>query len=204
VDFNSYYPGNGTANVEASNPYAPPESELQTFVGPDKVWRDEKLIVMRKGADMPGRCIHCNEAAEPGKPRRILYLNIWLQLVMLVLFLLFNVLALIPILIVSMIFRKSAKVGIPVCDEHKRKRLWITLATLALFAGSIAIGVMSFRNLEYQGPIFTIAMLVFLGAFVLALVRGQLLSAKKIDKEMVILKGAKPPFLNSLPQYPGH
>jgi hypothetical protein len=56
----------------------------------------------------------------------------------------------------------------------------------------------------YQGPIFLIAALIFLGAFVLAIIRGQLLRAKKIDKETVILKGAKPPFLESLPQYPGH
>jgi len=122
--------------VEASNPYAPPESELQAFIDPAVVWRNEKLIVMRKGGDLPGRCILCNEIAEPGKPRRIIYLNIWLQIAMLVLFLVFNVLALIPIIIVSLIFRKTAKVGIPVCGEHRRKRLWITLTTFSLLAAS--------------------------------------------------------------------
>jgi len=190
--------------VEASNPYAPPESDLETLIDPEKVWRNDKLIVMRKGADMPGRCILCNEAVETGKPRRILYLNIWIQVVLLVLFLIFNVLALLPILIVSLIFRKSAKVRIPVCDKHRRKRLWITLATFTLLATSIVLGVMAARTPMYQGPIFWIAALIFIGAFVLAIVRGQLLRAKKIDKEIVILKGAKPPFLDSLPQYPGH
>jgi hypothetical protein len=85
--------------VEESNPYAPPESELERLIDPDKFWRKKKLMVMRKGVDMPGRCIHCNENAAAGKPRCIFYLNIWLQIAMLVLFLVFNFLALIPILI---------------------------------------------------------------------------------------------------------
>jgi len=190
--------------VEASNPYAPPESELQAFIDPAVVWRNEKLIVMRKGGDLPGRCILCNEIAEPGKPRRIIYLNIWLQIAMLVLFLVFNVLALIPIIIVSLIFRKTAKVGIPVCGEHRRKRLWITLTTFSLLAASIGLAVMAARIPMYQGPIFMIAAVIFVGAFVLAIIRGQLLRAKKIDKETVTLKGAKSPFLDSLPVYPGH
>ena len=189
--------------MEVSNPYAPPESELETFIDPEKVWRKEKLIVMRKGADMPGRCILCNEIAESGKPRRILYLNIWLQLAMLVLFLVFNVLALIPILIVSFIFRKTAKVKIPVCRKHRRKRLWITLTTVCLLTVSIVLAVMAARVSSYQGPIFWIAALTFIGAFLLAIIRGQLLRAKNIDKETLILKGGKPPFLDSLPQYPG-
>jgi hypothetical protein len=203
MDFNRCNPGKGNRLVEASNPYAPPESELQAYIDPEQVWRNDKLIVMRKGVDLPGRCILCNETTEPGKPRRILYLNIWLQLVMLVLFLVFNVLALIPIIIVSLIFRKTAKVGIPVCEKHRRKRLLVTLTTLTLLAASIALGVMALRIPVYQDPIFWVAAVVFGGAFVLAIIRGQLLRAKKIDKESVILKGAKPPFLDSLPVYPG-
>jgi hypothetical protein len=164
--------------VEVTNPYAPPESELETLIDPAVVWRNDKLIVMRKGADLPGRCILCNEIAESGKPRRILYLNIWLQITMLVLFLVFNVLALIPILIVSFIFRKVAKVKIPVCGNHRRKRLRITLITVTLLAVSIVLGVMAARISLYQGPIFMIAAAIFVGAFVLAIIRGQLLRAK--------------------------
>jgi hypothetical protein len=48
-----------------------------------------------------------------------------------------------------------------------------------------------------------IATVVFVVAFLLAIIRGQLLRAKKIDREIVILKGAKPPFLDSLAEYPG-
>ncbi len=189
--------------MEESNPYAPPESELETLIDPDKVWRKKKLIVMRKGVDMPGRCIHCNENAAAGKPRRIFYLNIWLRIAMLVLFLVFNVLALIPILIVSLVFRKTAKVKIPICQKHRRKRLWITMITVFLLIASVVLGVIAAKVSLYQDTIFMVAAAIFAVAFLLAIIRGQLLRAKKIDEELVILKGAKSPFLDSLAEYPG-
>lgn len=190
--------------MEVSNPYAPPESELEAFIDPGEVWRKEKLIVMRKGVDLPGRCILCNEFTEPGKSSRIYYLNIWLRIVLVALLLVFNVLALIPIFILSLIFRKTAKVRIPLCGKHRRKRLWITMTTVTLLTASIALGVVAARDSPYQDMFFVMAGLILAGAFVLAIVRGQLLKAKKIDKETLILKGAKPPFLDSLPRYPGH
>jgi hypothetical protein len=189
--------------VEATDPYTPPTSELEVYVDPQVVWRNGDLIVMQKGADMPGRCVLCNDAAEPAKPRRILYLNIWLQIAMLLLFLAFNVLALLPILIVSMIFRKTARVRIPVCAAHRRQRLWITLGTVALLLAAISTAVVAARAYEFQGPLFIAAVVIFVAAFGLAILRGQLLRAKRIDGKTVILKGAKPPYLDSLPRYPG-
>jgi amino acid transporter len=192
-----------TAHVEASNPYAPPESELKMALEPGGVWRQEKTIVMQRNAELPGRCIQCNAAVKPGKTRRIYYLNIWLQIVMLTLFLVFNLLALLPIIIVSLIFRKTAKLQIPVCERHRRKRFWITATAVVLLAASIAIGVIAARVSGNGEVIFMVAAAMFAVAFVLAVVRGQLLRAKKIDKEMLILKGAKLPFLDSLPEYSG-
>jgi hypothetical protein len=189
--------------VDITNPYAPPASELKTALDPGAIWRREKLIVMRRGTDLPGRCILCNAAAEAGKSRRILYLNIWLQIALIALFVAFNLLALVPILILSMVFRKTARLAIPVCTLHRRKRLWMTLATVALLLVSISFGIFAARNPEYWNPVFMIAAVIFLAAFLLAIVRGQLLRAKKIDAEMLILKGAKSPFLDSLTEYPG-
>ena len=189
--------------MEASNPYAPPESELKVVLEPGGVWRQKKAVVMQRNAELPGRCIQCNELAEPGKSRRILYLNIWIQLAMLALFLVFNVLALLPIIIVSLIFRKTAKVRIPVCERHRRKRFGLTMVTVVLLIASVVIVVIGLRVPGIDGAIFMVAAAIFVVAFLLAVVRGQLLKAKKIDKEMLILKGAKAPFLDSLPEYSG-
>ena len=188
--------------MDDSNPYAPPESELNTAaIG--GVWRRQKLVVMQRGAEFPDRCIHCNEVAEPGKEVRIHYLNIWLRLALIVFFLAFNVFALIPILIISRIFRKTAKLKIPLCQKHRRKRFWITVATVVLLIASIALSVISAKGYGYDDATFQISVVIFIVAFILAVVRGQLLRAKKIDQQLMIFRGAKPPFLDSLPEYSG-
>ena len=188
--------------MEDNNPYAPPESELELATEAQAVWRDGKLLVMQKGAELPARCILCNAAADRTKTRRVFYLNTWLQVAMLVAFLLTRGLALLPILIVSLVFRKSAKIGIPLCAFHWRRRFWTTLTTLALLFAAIGVGLVAAVEADFQGALFFVALVIFVAAFALAMVRGQMLRAKKIDKTTVILKGAKPPFLDSLPQYP--
>ena len=187
--------------MEATNPYAPPKSHVEDIAKPGGIWRKEKLLVMRKNAELPGRCIYCNEKAELSKKRRILYLNIWLQIVLVLLFVAFNVLALIPILIIVSIFRKSAKIKIPVCERHRYKRLWITLVTVAVLLISIGFGFLSAKDVGYQEAFLIVSLGVFVVAFILAIIRGQLLKAKKIDNNVMIFKGAKSPFLDSLPEY---
>lgn len=187
--------------MEKFNPYAPPKSHVEDIAKPGGIWRNDKLLVMSKGAELPGRCIYCNQQAELGKKKRILYINFWLQIVMLLLFLAFNVFALIPILIMTWIFRKSAKIKIPICQKHRNSRLWITLVTLSVLLISIGFGFLSVKGTSYHEEYFMVSLGVFLLAFLLAVIRGQLLRAKKIDAEMMILKGAKPPFLDSLPDY---
>ena len=48
---NNQYPGKEYGLLQSSNPYAPPESDLQTFIDPQKVWRDDKLLAHRAYAD---------------------------------------------------------------------------------------------------------------------------------------------------------
>ena len=188
--------------MDESNPYAPPESEVEYLPDQGDVWRKGKLLLMRKGAQLPGRCIHCNEKAALSKPRRILYLNIWIQIPLLILFVVFNFLALIPILIVMAVFRKSARIQIPLCEKHRKRRMIITLVTVAMLFLSVGLSVLAVRSNGYHEPYFVIGLVAFVLAFLLAFVRGQLLRAKKIDTDMLTLKGAKPPFLDSLAEYP--
>ncbi len=187
--------------MEATNPYAPPKSHVEDIAKPGGIWRKEKLLIMRKSAELPGRCIYCNKKAELSKKRRILYLNIWLQITLVLVFVVFNFLALIPILVIVLIFRKSAKIKIPVCQRHRNRRLWITLVTVTVLLISIGFGFLSVKGTGYQEAFFIVSLGVFLVAFILAIIRGQLLKAKKIDAEVMILKGAMSPFLDSLPEY---
>ena len=187
--------------MDDSNPYAPPESEVETIPASGGIWRKEKLLVMRKNAELPGRCIYCNEKAELSKKKRINYLNIWLKIVLIIFFLIFNFLALIPILIIVQIFRKSGKIRIPLCQKHRKRRILLTLITLAMLFISVGLSFTAAKAYGYHEPYFVVSLGFFLVAFVLALIRGQLLRATKIDAERMILKGAKSPFLDSLPEY---
>ena len=187
--------------MQEMNPYAPPASEVEDIAIAGGIWRKQKLLVMQKGAELPGRCIYCNQKAELSNKRRILYLNVWLQIAVVLLFVVFNVLALIPILIIFLIFRKSAKIRIPICLDHRNKRLSITLATLGVLLVSIVFGFLSVKNSGYQEIYLALSLGVFAMAFLLAVIRGQLLKAKKIDANMMVFKGARQPFLDSLPEY---
>ena len=187
--------------MEEMNPYAPPESAVEVIAVPGGIWRNDKLLVMQRDAELPGRCIYCNQKAELSKKRRFLYLNIWVQATVILLFVVFNILAMIPILIIILIFRKSAKIRVPLCPEHRKKRLSITLAILAALLVSVGFGFLSVKSTGYPEFYLLLSVGIFAMAFVLAVIRGQLLKAKKIDAKMMVFKGAKQPFLDSLPEY---
>ena len=187
--------------MEEINPYAPPESEVEVILESGAIWRKEKLLVMRKNAELPGRCIYCNQSARLSKQKRINYLNIWLKIALILLFLIFNVLALIPILIIVLYFRKSGKIRIPLCQKHRKRRILLTSTSLAMLFISVGLSFVAAKTNGYYEPYFVISLGFFLVAFALAIIRGQLLRAKKIDAEKMILKGAKAPFLDSLAKY---
>jgi hypothetical protein len=64
--------------MEDINPYAAPRHDLPLNALADEpagsVWRDGELLVMRKGAVLPDRCVKCNAPAEGGRLR---YVQLW-------------------------------------------------------------------------------------------------------------------------------
>ena len=58
------------------NPYAPPQAEIvdRNLILGEKgdLWRDGKLLLIRKGAELPDRCLKCNEPAEGYRLKRTL------------------------------------------------------------------------------------------------------------------------------------
>ncbi len=75
------------------------------------------------------------------------------------------------------------------------------MVTVTVLLISMGFGFLSLKGYGYHETSFIVSLGVFLVALLLAIIRGQLLNAKKIDAEMMIFKGAKPPFLDSLPEY---
>jgi len=187
--------------MQDQNPYAPPKSEILDIPEMGGVWRKDKILVMLRDAELPHRCIYCNEETSLTKRRQILYLNPWLQLLVVVLFLLFNILALVPIIIIFLIFRKKAKIDIPVCGEHWKKRVLLVSATLLALLASIGLAIVAAGGGSSSEYLLIASLSTFVVAAILSVITGQLLRSKLIDKELIMLKGAKPPFLDSLPDY---
>jgi hypothetical protein len=193
-----------TTSTEASasrNPYAPSSASLRagsaqrTSSGEVSVWRDHKTLVMLHESDLPDRCVKCNEpAAPPSKPRRV-YWHHWAVYLVLLLNLLIYA-------IVALIVRKKAVVAPGLCARHKTRRAVALAIGWIGVAGSFA---MMFAGLAQSiNPAFGIVGLILLLVALLELVIvGRIVYATRIDAAYVYLKGCKPIFLDSLPQFPG-
>jgi hypothetical protein len=107
-----------------TNRYAQPEAVLEDRTGNDaEMWREGKVLVMRKGGDLPHRCIECNEpSAAPLRRYKLSWHSPWLYLLLL--------LALLLYAIVAAIVRKTAVVHVGLCELHQRRVVWGRIAEL--------------------------------------------------------------------------
>ncbi len=186
-------PGSGVgAPADAPNPYAPPSADLSrgpTREGEDTLWRDGRILVMRRDSVLPDRCIKCNEPALGYKLRRVLYWHrpawYWLLLVSVLIY-----------AIVAMIVRKRATVEVGLCPVHRQRRyLAVALGVLALFGGlggCIAYAQES-DAVIYLGIILAVAGVAIAGF------GHQVVRAAEIDDNYVRLKGAGADYLSPLP-----
>ncbi|HEX3447629.1 MAG TPA: hypothetical protein VHS97_05215, partial [Isosphaeraceae bacterium] len=145
--------------MDDENPYAPPKyAQLdRDLVGehPNAAWRDGRLLMARKGAVLPDRCLKCNAPAE-GRPfkRSLSWASPYWALSI---FLIGPILFIVVYTIVS----RRGKVSVSLCPRHRMERLRaIALGWLAALAGigcMIATGVAS----DYITP-FGISLNLFL------------------------------------------
>ena len=182
------------------NPYAAPKTdiaELDPHLAEEgDLWRDGHLLVMRKGTELPDRCLRCNEPAEGYRLRRTLawhrpgwYLLIFLHIIIYI--------------IVALCVRWTARVSAPFCPRHRSKRRRaIAVGWLGSLAGIglIVFGVSSdpsSNNAIASG----IGILLFLASLISGVVISQMVVPQRIDKNFVWLKKVSPDFLAALPEW---
>src|SRR5438105_2254349 len=104
------------------NRYASPLPGLVAMpAGEYDVWRDGRLLVMRKEARLPDRCVKCNAAVDRWRLKRNLHWHP--PAVYLLLFLaLLSCLFILIYVVVALIVRQMAKVHIGVCPKHAAQR----------------------------------------------------------------------------------
>ena len=174
-----------------TNRYAPPKALVEDRSGNEAdMWREGKILVLRKGSDFPDRCIKCNAPSVPPKRRyKLTWHSPWLYLLILAALLLYA--------LVALIVRKSAVVHIGLCERHQKRVLWGRIIGWGGLALEIAL-VWAATALDMPGAGIA-ALLLAVPWLVASLVVNRLVLPHRIDDTYVRLKGCGPEFLRSLP-----
>ena len=153
-----------------------------------------QATVTRSETPFPDRCVKCNAPAGGFKLKRVLY---W-QYPAYYLLILCNLL--IP-LIVVLIVRKKAILHVGVCEKHRAQRkLALTIGWVGVLGGLVLL----ICGVVWQSGWAAIAGLVLmLGGGIYGAVRGTTISAAKITKDNVWVRGVHKDFLAQLPEWPG-
>ena len=184
--------------------YAPPSSALVAPTGStDGVWRRGPKLIMHRDAKLPARCVSCAARTDRRLPRRLTWHSP-----------IFYALVLVNLLVYALVavaVRKTAKVDVPLCATHFKRRY----ARIAAAWGVAALGVgapalLIALNPTYEGVPESISValsIFFLVSIPTALVLGLCASpigTAKIDGDHVFITKCSPRFLADLPEAPDH
>ena len=193
---------NGAANAQTSpmkesqNPYAAPKAILEAFPPRESagLWRAGRVLVCRRDAVFPHRCVKCNQAATPPLRRYKLSWHHPLWYLLIILYVL-------PYVLVRVLVRRHAEISVALCERHQRRLHGAQMVGWGGFAAimlAFVLGV-SLGHWEVAGigllavPIWLIALFVLLPQ----------LTAARITKEEIRIRGCGRDFLDSLPEHLG-
>jgi hypothetical protein len=177
--------------MTTTNRYAPPKAVLEDRSGAEtEMWREGKVLVLRKGGQFPHRCIKCNEpAVAPGRRQKLTWHPpAWYLLIFL---------AVLLYAIVALIVRKKAVVEVGLCERHQKRVLF---GRIVGWGGFVVLLGLSFAAVaQPSGDLGLVAMLFALPWVLATITFNRLLIPHRIDDHFVRVKGCGPAFLRSLP-----
>jgi hypothetical protein len=180
---------------EQQNPYAAPRAKLVAALDAGGgVWRDGKVLVCRRDAVFPPRCVKCNDAAAapPERVKLAWHNGLWYLLIFL------NILI---YLVVALAVRKRAEVEVGLCSRHRRRG---RLARIIGWGGLAAIVAGVFLGLYFGLGWLAGVSMVAIAPWALASVLLSLqLRAAKIGEEELRIRGCGRDFLDTLPEHQG-
>jgi hypothetical protein len=179
------------------NPYAPPSSDLigidQFKEGSDLAWRDGDTLVVRKGAELPDRCIKCNAPAGGYRYRRTMewFKPFWL----LTLFCGVLVFA-----IIYLFVRWKGTVTVGLCELHRQRRIRaIALGWLLALAGIATFFIAGRASREVASYALVAGFALIIGGLVAAMIGTRVLLPVKMDQDYIWLARVSPEYLAELP-----
>jgi hypothetical protein len=166
---------------------------------PGGVWRQGRLLVMHKRAQLPPICIKSNQPSSQWLKRNLAWHEPWIVITVLAGLLIYVILAL--------ILTKRATIYIGLTEEwaaRRRTRMIVCWLLGLAFLGMIPAGIALFVNTNQPG--WMLLMVVgFIGSLVVLVVAQYLVglvSPQRISDEYVWLKGVNQEFLDRLPEFP--
>lgn len=175
------------------NPYAAPRARLTVDLRDQEIWRDHQTLVCRRGARFPERCVKCNAPAALPLKRYQLYWHHpgWYVFLLAYVF---------PYFVVAALAGRRATVRIGLCARHKRRIVYGTLLGWGGFT-AIALAVTAGVKLE-RGPLLGLGMIAFLRWAIATVLTLRIVSAVRIDRQLVRIGGCGSAFLDTLPEHP--
>ncbi len=182
--------------MDDDNPYAPPKSlehEQDILVEhPNAAWRDGNMLMVRKGAVLPDRCLKCNAPAEGYQfTRTISWITPWWFLLLLIALLLF--------VLAYYVFRWQGKVTVGLCPRHRTNRVRaVVLGWLTTLVGAGLVPVSTMVPKLESIALVAGPLLVIFGVLG-GMLGSRVLVAKRIDKNFIWLGSVSPDYLETFP-----
>jgi hypothetical protein len=160
--------------------------------GAASAWRSGDAVVLPVGGTFPARCVKCNRAPQGAPAKRTLaWHQPWLYALLV---------SPVIYIIVALLVRKTAKVEVPICDEDRsRWRMWVTISWVSGLAG--LLGIFVAIGME-SGTLGLIAVVTLLTGLFLGPLKATLVTAKKIDRDYVWVRGTCKDYRELLPEFP--
>lgn len=156
------------------------------------IWRDGNILVMRKEARLPLRCVKTNEPVEQLRKIKMAWHPPWCLLLLLV--------GLLPFVIVALCLQKKATIMVGFSKSTIRtRRIAIAVGWLGCLT---ALAIVLAGAVASSGEIALLGLLVFVVTLIYASVRYRVVSPSRIDDYYVYLKGCCTDYLDTFPQLP--
>jgi hypothetical protein len=189
----------GATVIDDDNPYAAPKADVlvkdRHLDSSSDAWRHGKMLVVRKGAELPDRCLKC---AAPARGYRFSRSLSWHKPVWALTFLIS------PILYALVYFfvRWRARVTVGLCPRHRRNRARaIALGWLAALAGVGSIMAAETLSDSLQLIAVIAGGLLFFGGIIGGVTGSQVLAPRRIDKHFIWLSKVSPDYLAAFPDW---
>jgi len=157
------------------------------------LWRDGDILVVKKGAPFPPRCVKTNQPTSFFLKRELHYNSPWVYLTVF--------LGLLILVIVALVTRKSATLHVGLSEEYNRERKRAILTAWMIALSGIGLFV---AGIGYEQAVaLSVGIFAFVGAIIYGTIKGRVISAKKIDDQFAWVKGVCPEFLDQLPEWRG-